>query len=149
MNVLSLFSGIEGLGLGLERAGMTIVGQVEIDPYCRRVNEKNYPGVPKHDDVRTAGQWWRSQKRPHVDLIAGGFPCQPVGEAPHGRHIATQGVDEARPASRPRSGHWASEPGVGRLVDGPPHELALRALGNSVVPQMAEHVGRMIMEAAA
>ncbi len=40
MNVLSLFAGIGGLDLGLERAGMTIVGQVEIDPWCTRILEK-------------------------------------------------------------------------------------------------------------
>lgn len=78
VNVLSLFSGIGGLELGLERAGMTVVGQVEIDPYCQQVLERHWPEVPRHDDVRTAVQWWRSQPRPHVHAVAGGFPCQPA-----------------------------------------------------------------------
>lgn len=88
MNVLSLFAGIGGLELGLERAGMTTAGQVEIDPYCRSVLARHWPEVPKHDDVRTAPGWWRSEHRPAVDVVAGGFPCQPVSEA--GRRDAQQ-----------------------------------------------------------
>jgi len=82
MNVLSLFSGIGGLDLGLERAGMTIVGQVEIDPWCRKVLAKHWPEVPRHDDVRTAMEWWGGRRTP--DLVAGGFPCQPVSLAGKG-----------------------------------------------------------------
>lgn len=81
MNVLSLFAGIGGLELGLERAGMTTVGQVELDPWCRTVLAHNFPGVPQHDDVRTAVQWWQSRSRPPVDVVAGGFPCQPFSGA--------------------------------------------------------------------
>ena len=69
MNVLSLFSGIGGLELGLERAGMTVVGQVEIDPFCRRVLERHWPDVPRHDDVRTAVEWWLGGTRPAVDVV--------------------------------------------------------------------------------
>ena len=76
MNGLSLYSGIGGLDLGLERAGITVVGQVEIDPFCQRVLAKHWPEVPRHDDVRTCPEWWRSQPRPRVDLVCGGFPCQ-------------------------------------------------------------------------
>jgi DNA (cytosine-5)-methyltransferase 1 len=75
-NVLSLFSGIGGLELGLERSGMTTVGQVEIDPFCRSVLARHWPDVPRHDDVRTAGKWWASEQRPVVDVVAGGYPCQ-------------------------------------------------------------------------
>ena len=81
LNVLSLFAGIGGLELGLERAGMTTVGQVEIDPYCQRVLARHWPEVPRHDDVRTAGEWWLSQDRPPVDVVCGGFPCQPFSVA--------------------------------------------------------------------
>lgn len=77
MNVLSLCSGIGGFELGLERVGMTVVGQVEIDDFCQRVLAKHWPKVPRHNDVRTCPQWWRSEPRPGVDLIAAGFPCQP------------------------------------------------------------------------
>lgn len=80
LNVLSLFAGIGGLELGLERAGMRVVGQVEIDDYCRRVLAKHWPDVPRHDDVRTAVDWWTSEPRPRVDVVCGGFPCQPVSE---------------------------------------------------------------------
>ena len=90
MNVLSLFSGIGGLELGLERAGMTTVGQVELDPYCRLVLERHWPEVPRHDDARTAGAWWLSQSRPPVDVVAGGFPCQPFSGLGLGLGIADE-----------------------------------------------------------
>jgi DNA (cytosine-5)-methyltransferase 1 len=79
--VLSLCSGIGGLDLGLERAGMRVVGQVEIDPWCRAVLAEHWPGVPRHDDARTCVAWWRSQTRPRVHVVAAGFPCQPVSLA--------------------------------------------------------------------
>lgn len=81
LTVLSLFSGIGGLELGLERAGMRVVGQVEINPYCRRVLAHHWPEVPRHDDVRTAPDWWDSEHRPAVGVVAGGFPCQPFSLA--------------------------------------------------------------------
>lgn len=233
MNVLSLFSGIGGLDLGLERAGMTIAGQVEIDAWCRKVLAKHWPEVPRHDDVRTAADWWGG--RP-VDLVAGGFPCQDISNAHTNglrtalagaksglwdyfaeivaalrpRWVLAENVDAWRrwvpgvradlarlgyasvpvevPAGtvgavhkRPRvlvvahadgegeplraiyaevasvcpvpaaSGHWR-EPFTGpvRVDDGLPARMdRLRALGNAVVPQVAEHIGRLIMAGAA
>lgn len=79
--VLSLFAGIGGLDLGLERAGMRVIGQVEKDPFCQRVLARHWPEVPRHDDVLTVPDWWQAQHRPRVDVVAGGFPCQPFSLA--------------------------------------------------------------------
>ena len=90
MNVLSLFAGIGGLELGLEHAGMHVVGQVEIDPFCRSVLARHWPEVPRHDDVRTSPAWWLAQPRPVVDVVAGGFPCQPFAVSGRRRGIADE-----------------------------------------------------------
>ena len=87
MNYLSLFSGIGGLDLGLDRAGMTCVGQVERDRFCRRVLDHHWPEVPKHDDVRTAAAWWLDEPRPRVDVVVGGPPCQ--GHSVAGKQLGT------------------------------------------------------------
>jgi DNA (cytosine-5)-methyltransferase 1 len=85
----SLFAGIGGMDLGLERAGMTCKWQVEIDPYARRVLAKHWPDVRRWDDVRTFPRdpWdeWR------VDLICGGFPCQDTS-----RIGTRKGIDGAK-----------------------------------------------------
>lgn len=79
----SLFSGIGGMDLGLERAGMECAWQVEIDPFCRKVLTKHWPNVPKYNDVREAGK----HNLEPVDLIAGGFPCQDISFAGNGAGI--------------------------------------------------------------
>ena len=47
----SLFTGIAGLDLGLERAGMTVIWQSEIDAYASKVLAKHYPHVPNLGDI--------------------------------------------------------------------------------------------------
>jgi len=74
MRVGSLFSGIGGMDLGLERAGMEIVWQVEIDEFCRAVMAKHWPDVERFGDVKECG----AHNLKPVDLVCGGFPCQPV-----------------------------------------------------------------------
>lgn len=243
LNNLSLFSGIDGLGLGLERAGMTTVGQVELDPWCRSVLEGHWPNIPRHDDVRTAPAWWASEERPRVHVVSGGPPCQPFSSAgrrrgvadprygwpwmadviravrpryvvmenvadlvrdrtawgwiladlaalgfdaewgvlsacalgaPHSRERVflvaytprndvadqsegpeAQGGLRLQPRGsrwRPyaRSRRWVSEPPLDRVANGIPRRLVvdeLHALGNAVVPDVAEHIGRLIVAA--
>jgi DNA (cytosine-5)-methyltransferase 1 len=247
VNVLSLFAGAGLLELGLERAGMTTVGQVERDTYCRAVLAQHFPGVPQHDDVATAADWWLGADRPPVDIVCGGFPCQPfslagsqlgvlderwmwpamadvvrrvgpryvlvenvaslvrdrnafgrvLGDlaqlgfdavwtvysaadfgAPHGRErvyllayppsldgvardrVGTGRVGRAsfpagglpRPSAHQRRRYareWlAREPRVDRLAHGIPNQVdRLRLAGNAVVPQIPEHIGRLIMAA--
>lgn len=87
MRYVSLFSGIGGLDLGLDRAGMTCAAQVERDPFRREVLSRHWPEVPRHDDVRTAPDWLRRLGLRPVDLVAGGFPCQPFSHS--GLHLGT------------------------------------------------------------
>jgi DNA (cytosine-5)-methyltransferase 1 len=232
VNYLSLFSGIGGLDLGLDRAGMTCVGQVEINPFCQRVLAKHWPEVSRHDDVRTAPEWWLGTARPAVDLVAGGFPCQPFSTAglrlgtgdprwgwpwfravvrairpdyvlvenvaalladadafgrvlgdlaedgfdadwtvlsacslgaPHTRerlflvaHPAGDGVVQRRWIQLPEDRdpqrhlrHWAEKPEPHRVADGVSRRMDRnRALGNAVVPQTAERIGRLILDHA-
>ena len=72
LTVGSLFSGIGGLDLGLERAGMSVVWQSEIDPYACRVLAKHWPEVPNHGNIKEIN--WETIERP--DVICGGYPCQ-------------------------------------------------------------------------
>ena len=75
MRVLDLFSGIGGFSLGLERAGMKTVQFVENDPYCQKVLAKNFPGIPIHGDIKTF------HYGTSVQIVSGGFPCQPYSHA--------------------------------------------------------------------
>lgn len=69
----SLFSGIGGFDLGFERAGMRCLWQVEIDNYATRVLERHWPDVARFRDVRECG----GHNLAAVDVVCGGFPCQP------------------------------------------------------------------------
>ncbi|KKM62118.1 hypothetical protein LCGC14_1524980, partial [marine sediment metagenome] len=81
----SLYSGVGGMDLGLDRAGWIPQWQVEINPYRRQVLERHWPDVQRFTDVREVG----AELAP-VDLIAAGFPCQPFSVAGRNRGEADE-----------------------------------------------------------
>lgn len=89
MRELALFAGAGGGILGGRLLGWRTVCAVEIDPHCQRVlMQRQNDGIlhpfPIWDDVRTFdGRPWRGV----VDVVSGGFPCQDISIAGHGRGI--------------------------------------------------------------
>jgi DNA (cytosine-5)-methyltransferase 1 len=120
VNVGSLFAGIGGFDLGLERAGLRIAWQVELDPYCRAVLARRFPGARRFPDVREVG----AGILPPVDLLCGGFPCQDLSVAGRGA-----GIDGAR------SGLWSE---FARIV----RELRPRYVLVENVPALLSGKGR-------
>lgn len=78
MNHASFFSGIGGFDLAAEWMGWNNVLKVEIDPFCRRVLKHHFPNAEQHTDIRTFDG---STYRGTVDIVSGGFPCQPYSVA--------------------------------------------------------------------
>ena len=97
MTIGSLFAGIGGLELGLERAGCgETVWQVEQDAWCRRVLAAHWPLADRSViDVRAAG----AHNLATGDVICGGVPCQDLSTA--GRKAGIDGQ---------RSGLWREFP---------------------------------------
>jgi DNA (cytosine-5)-methyltransferase 1 len=160
VNVGSLFTGIGGFDLGLERAGMRVVWQCEQDEFCRRVLARHWPGVPCYPDVRAlvadasgvsgplqrVGVDQRAQvsagagdvrspvpvQVPPVDVLCGGFPCQDISLAGKGAGIGGA-----------RSGLWSE---YARLVG----ELRPRyVIVENVAALLARGLGRVVGDLAA
>jgi len=78
MNHLDLFSGIGGFALAARWAGINTVAFCEIEPFAQKVLKKNFPSVPVFSDICKLK---RSDINESVDIITGGFPCQPFSVA--------------------------------------------------------------------
>jgi DNA (cytosine-5)-methyltransferase 1 len=78
MTHLDLFSGIGGFALACRMVGgIETVGFCERDNYCQRVLAKHWPDVPICNDIHEM----KGNKYGPIDLITGGFPCQPYSVA--------------------------------------------------------------------
>ncbi len=125
ITVGSLFSGIGGFDLGLERAGMKVVWQSEINPYACKVMEKHWPDVPNLGDIT------KITEAPQVDWICGGFPCQDISNA--GKRAGITGS---------RSGLWGEMVRTVRLV------RPLHVLVENVAALLARGMGRVLGDLA-
>jgi DNA (cytosine-5)-methyltransferase 1 len=123
MRFVSLFTGIGGMDLGLERAGHECVAQIENDPWCTKLLTERWPNVPKWSDVHDVS----GSALPATDCLVGGFPCQPFSVAGKREGISdprwlwpqfARLVDEIRP----RYVVVENVPGVRRA--GGPHVVA-------------------------
>jgi DNA (cytosine-5)-methyltransferase 1 len=88
LKVLDLFSGIGGFSLGLERAGFETIAFCEIEPFCQSILRKHWQNVPiagNIKDLRYEEGILYDKDTPiyqgRIDLICGGFPCQPFSIA--------------------------------------------------------------------
>ncbi len=100
MRVLDLFSGIGGFALAGQWVwgdDHEIVGFCDIDKYCHKVLNKNFPGVPIYDDI----QKLNGKDFENIDLITGGFPCQDLSVAGRGKGLIDEETGE-----KTRSGLW-------------------------------------------
>jgi DNA (cytosine-5)-methyltransferase 1 len=81
LRVLDLFSGIGGFSLGLERTGgFETVAFCEFDEKARLVLSKHWPDVPVYPDIKEL-TYERLKTDRAIDVVCGGFPCQPFSQA--------------------------------------------------------------------
>jgi len=88
LKVASFFSGIGGIDLGFERAGMEVVFQCEILPFGQKVLRKHWPNTLLTQDITKIN----GSDIPKVDIFAGGFPCQDLSLANQGKRKGLEGA---------------------------------------------------------
>jgi len=84
---LTLFSGVGGFDLALQRCGHEIVGACEIDGHARQIYERHFKGIPIYKDATKI----KPEELPDFDGLAAGFPCQPFSST--GKRL---GFEESR-----------------------------------------------------
>ena len=89
MKAVSLFAGVGGFDLALERNGAEIVASVEIDKYARKVLANRFPNSTVLEDVKSVTGKQLFELGFNSDgIIVGGFPCQDLSVAGKRRGLA-------------------------------------------------------------
>ncbi len=81
MNHLDLFSGIGGFSIGLEKVGFNTIAFCEKEDYCRMLLQKHWKGVKIYNDIKECKGKEIKETYGRVDILTGGFPCQPYSVA--------------------------------------------------------------------
>ncbi len=81
MNHLDLFSGIGGFSIGLEKVGFNTIAFCEKENYCRMLLQKHWKGVKIYNDIKECKGKEIKETYGRVDILTGGFPCQPYSVA--------------------------------------------------------------------
>lgn len=82
LTMLDLFSGIGGFSLAAAwTGGIETVAFCEIEPYCQKVLKKHWPDVPIYSDIKELSGYDLVQRYGAIDIVCGGFPCQPFSVA--------------------------------------------------------------------
>lgn len=87
LRIASFFTGIGGFDLGLERAGMEVVFQSEINKFCQKILRKHWPSVKLCGDINSIN----ASDIPDADIWCGGFPCQDLSLANQGKRKGLEG----------------------------------------------------------
>lgn len=87
LRAISFFAGIGGFDLGLERSGMKVVAQCEIDTFCQSVLRTHWQGIPLFGDIKSV----MPADLPDAEVWTGGFPCQDVSLANQGKRKGLAG----------------------------------------------------------
>ena len=96
ITILDLFSGIGGFSYASERlvGGFNTEAFCEIDPFCQKVLKKNFPNIPIYDDVRKLKD--DTTRLGRINIVCGGFPCQPFSAASENGTFKRKGVEDER-----------------------------------------------------